>query len=79
MKKERVYEFDVVILEDESGGYVALVPALPGCHTQGDTIDEVMRNVKEAIELYLETLSDEEKEELLRQKVVGVQRVKAIA
>ena len=79
MKKERVYEFDVVILEDESGGYVALVPALPGCHTQGDTIDEVVRNVKEAIELYLETLSDEEKEELLRQKVVGVQRVKAIA
>ncbi len=79
MKKERVYEFDVVILEDESGGYVALVPALPGCHTQGATIDEVVRNVKEAIELYLETLSDEEKEELLRQKVVGVQRVKAIA
>ena len=79
MKKERVYEFDVVILEDESGGYIALVPALPGCHTQGDTIDEVLRNVKEAIELYLETLSDEEKEELLRQKVVGVQRVKAIA
>jgi len=79
MKKERVYEFDVVILEDESGGYIALVPALPGCHTQGDTIDDVMRNVKEAIELYLETLSDEEKEELLRQKVIGVQRVKAIA
>ncbi len=79
MKKERVYEFDVVILEDESGGYIALVPALPGCHTQGDTIDDVMRNVKEAIELYLETLSDEEKEELLCQKVVGVQRVKAIA
>ena len=78
MKKERVYEFDVVILEDESGGYVALVPALPGCHTQGDTIDEVVRNVKEAIELYLETLSDEEKEEVLQQKVVGVQRVKAI-
>ena len=79
MKKERVYEFDVVILEDESGGYIALVPALPGCHTQGDTIDDVMRNVKEAIELYLETLSDEEKEELLRQKAVGVQRVRAIA
>ncbi len=79
MKKERVYEFDAIILEDESEGYVALVPALPGCHTQGDTIDKVLRNIKEAIELYLETLTDEEKEELLRQKVVGVQRVKAIA
>lgn len=55
------------------------MPALLGCHTQGDTVDEVLRNVKEAVELYLETLSDEEKEELLRQRVVGVQKVKVIA
>ena len=79
MKRKRVYEFDVIIMEDESGGYIALVPALPGCHTQGDTIDEVLRNIREAIELYLETLADEEREELLHQRVVGVQRVKAIA
>jgi len=44
MKKERVYEFDVVILEDESGGYIALVPALSYYYTQGDTIDEVVRD-----------------------------------
>lgn len=56
MRKERVYGFDIVILKDESGGYVALVPALPGCHTQGDTMDEVLDNVREAIELYLETI-----------------------
>jgi predicted RNase H-like HicB family nuclease len=43
-------EFDVVLLEDETGGYVAFVPALPGCHTQGDTLSEVMENVKEAID-----------------------------
>ena len=55
------------------------MPALLGCHTQGDTVDEVLRNVKEAVELYLETLSDEEKEELLRQRVVGVQKVKVIS
>jgi len=79
MKKERVYEFDVVILEDESGGYIAIVPSLPGCHTQGDTISEVLENVREAIELYLETLSDEERDELLHQRVVGIQRVKTIA
>ncbi|MCD6428443.1 MAG: type II toxin-antitoxin system HicB family antitoxin [Desulfurococcales archaeon] len=60
-EKERVYEFDVVILKVESGDYIALIPALPGCHTQGYTIDDVMRNVREAIELYLETLGDEEK------------------
>jgi len=33
--------------------------ALPGCHTQGDTLDEVMRSVKDAIELYLKTLTKE--------------------
>ncbi len=75
----RVHEFSVVIMEDESGGYIAIVPELPGCHTQGDSLDEVIRNVKEAIELYLETLSEEEKKELLSRRVVGLQKVKAIA
>jgi len=75
----RAFEFDVVIREDESGGYVALVPSLPGCHTQGESIDEVLENVREAIELYLETLSDEEREEFMKQRVVGLQRVKAFA
>ena len=74
---KRIREFTVVILEDESGGYVAIVPELPGCHTQGDSLDEVMENVREAIELYLETLSEEE--ELLSRRVVGLQRVRAIA
>lgn len=74
-----MYEFDVIILEDESGGYVAFVPSLPGCHTQGDTLQELMDNVKEAVELYLETLTEEERKELLRQRVVGIQKVKALA
>jgi predicted RNase H-like HicB family nuclease len=56
-----MYEFDTVILEDETGGYIAFIPALPGCHTQADTLEELIKNVREAIELYLETLSDEEK------------------
>ncbi|MGD0646325.1 MAG: type II toxin-antitoxin system HicB family antitoxin, partial [Candidatus Bathyarchaeia archaeon] len=50
-----MHDFDVVLLEDETGGYVAIVPALPGCHTQGDTLAEVLENAKEAIDLYLET------------------------
>lgn len=74
-----MYEFDVVIVEDESGGYIAFVPALPGCHTQGNTLQELMDNAKEAIELYLETLSEEEKRELLCQRVVGIQKVKTVA
>jgi predicted RNase H-like HicB family nuclease len=72
-------DFDVVLLEDETGGYVAIVPALPGCHTQGDTLAEVMENVKEAIDLYWETLTAQEKKDLLKEKVVGIQKVKALA
>jgi predicted RNase H-like HicB family nuclease len=58
---------------------VAVVPSLPGCHTQGDTLAEVMENVKEAINLYVETLTEQEKKDFLRQKVVGMQKVKALA
>ena len=74
-----MHEFDVVIIEDETGGYVALVPALPGCHTQGDTLEELMDNAKEAINLYIETLEKEEKQDILQQRVVGIQKVKALA
>ncbi len=74
-----MHDFDVVLLEDETGGYVAIVPALPGCHTQGETLSEVMDNIKEAIDLYWETLTPEEQKELLKEKVVGIQKVKALA
>jgi len=72
-------EFDVVIIEDETEGYIAFVPALPGCHTQGDGLEELMKNIKEAIELYMETLTAEEKKDLLRQRVIGMQKVKTLA
>jgi len=42
----------------EEGGFYVWVPALPGCHSEGETEQEAMRNIREAIELYLE--SDEE-------------------
>ncbi len=74
-----MHDFDVVLLEDKTGGYVAVVPALPGCHTQGDTLDEVMENAKEAIDIYLETLTLAEKKELLKEKVVSIQKVKVFA
>lgn len=45
----------VVVLEPvEEGGYHAYVPALPGCHSQGQTEEEALANIQEAIELYLE-------------------------
>ena len=44
-----------VILEQEGdGGYVAVIPALPGCVSQGNTRDEVLANIREAADLYVE-------------------------
>ena len=60
-----MHEFDAVIVEDETSGYIGFIPALLGCHTQGESLEELMKNLKEAIELYLETLTDEEKRELV--------------
>jgi predicted RNase H-like HicB family nuclease len=50
------YTFTVVLEREEDGGYHAFCPALPGCHTQGDSYDEAIENIKEAIRLYLESL-----------------------
>lgn len=47
-----------VLLTPEEGGYVATVPALPGCNTEGDTLEEAIRNAQEAIKLYLDTLRE---------------------
>ena len=47
-------QFKVLIEQDEDGIFVASVPAIPGCHTQGDTYEEALTNIKEAIELCLE-------------------------
>ncbi len=45
--------FQVLFEEDEDGWFVASVPALPGCHTQGKTLEEARVNVREAIQAYL--------------------------
>jgi predicted RNase H-like HicB family nuclease len=47
-------EFQVVFQEELDGGYSVWVPDLPGCASQGGTLEEALRNIKEAIELYLE-------------------------
>jgi len=48
------HQFDVVVEKDSEGNFVASVPALPGCHTQARSLDELMTRVREAIELCLE-------------------------
>lgn len=49
-----------IILEpSDEGGYTAFVPALPGCISEGDTKEETLRNLREAVELYLEPVEDD--------------------
>jgi len=64
-------EFTVIIEKDEDRYYVAEVPDLKGCYTQGKTLEEVLKNIKEVIELCLEA----EHEELPIKEFVGVQRI----
>jgi len=50
-----------IILEpSEEGGYTTIVPSLPGCISEGDTREEALRNIQEAIELYLEPVEDDQ-------------------
>jgi len=55
-------EYSVVVHEADEGGFWVEVPALPGCYSQGESIDEALSNVREAISLYLESLRDEGKD-----------------
>lgn len=50
-------KYKVVLEQQEEGGYTVYVPALPGCVSQGETTDEALPNIKEAIEVYLESLN----------------------
>lgn len=60
MKKQtKILQFKVIIEQDENGWFVASAPAIPGCHTQGKTYEEVTKNIKEAIELCLEVAKDD--------------------
>jgi len=69
--------FHVIIEQDEDGGFVGKVAELQGCLSQGDTLDELMTNIKEAIELCLEVQEKDnvevDKEQI---KFVGVQEIK---
>jgi antitoxin HicB len=51
---ESKYEFTAVIERDEDGRYLAICPALPGCYTEGETLEEARANIQEAIGLNVE-------------------------
>jgi predicted RNase H-like HicB family nuclease len=49
----------IVLEPSEDGGYTAIVPVLPGCISEGESKDEALRNIREAIDLYLEPVEDD--------------------
>ena len=68
--------FKVVLDPNESGGYTVYVPLLPGCISEGDTREEALTNIKEAIELYIESLEADgapiPSEEVVEEAIVEV-------
>jgi len=61
----------------EDGYFIATVPSLPGCHTQAKNLDELMKRIEEAIELYLEVEKDVEDRKFVGVQIVEVEASKA--
>jgi predicted RNase H-like HicB family nuclease len=59
-----------VIIEKDEHGYYAWCPELKGCQSQGASLEEALANIREAIELYLETLPPDERDVLLSQEIL---------
>jgi antitoxin HicB len=59
--KKKIYQFTAIFEKNKDGGYTVTVPSLPGCISEGDTFDEVLKNIKEAITLYLEVMKKDKK------------------
>ncbi len=68
-----------VIIEKDEYGYYAFCPELKGCHSQGDSLDEVLENIKKATQLYLETLSPQEIHDYLSKEILTTSLEVAVA
>lgn len=58
MIEKEVMKFKVILTEDEDDGYNVFCPALKGCRSQGDTVEEALENIEDAIKLYLQTADE---------------------
>ncbi len=54
--RKQIYNYTILLEKEQDGGYHAFCPILKGCHSQGDTVEEAIENITEAVELYLESL-----------------------
>ena len=58
-KSRKILEYNALFTPEDEGGFSVYVPDLPGCISQGDTFEEAKKNIKEAIELYLESADED--------------------
>jgi predicted RNase H-like HicB family nuclease len=63
-------KLQIILEPSEEGGYTVIVPVLPGCISEGDSLDEAMANIREAIELYLEPAPVPENTNLIVKELV---------
>lgn len=61
--KQKILNYDAVFEKEGDGGYSVWIPDLPGCASQGDSLEKAIENIKEAAELYLEDADEEQIEE----------------
>ncbi len=59
MREKREYRFTVIIKPCEEGGYFAMCPAFPGCHVEGETYEETLNEMREAIDAFIEDYKEE--------------------
>lgn len=68
-----------VVIEKDDYGYYAFCPELEGCQTQGDTFEEVIANIREAVDLYVDTMSADEMRERLSREILTTTLEVAVA
>lgn len=59
MKTTKILKYSVIFEKAKEGGYIAYVPILPGCMTQGETFEETTKNIRDAIKAYIEVLKED--------------------
>jgi predicted RNase H-like HicB family nuclease len=59
MKGEDTMRFKVMLEPSDEGGFTIYIPSLPGCISEGDTVEDALKNIEEAAELYLEPVEDD--------------------
>jgi predicted RNase H-like HicB family nuclease len=59
-KTKKTYNYTIIFEKEAEGGYHAFCPSLKGCHSQGDSFEETLANITEAVELYIESLLEDQ-------------------